>query len=131
MEPYIQTLLGLKNLFVKTYGGVTKSITPGLPPIGTTISFLLISIFGIVSSIKFKKSIRYSKYLGVTILIIGSLALLGHLLSYPLLYSAFQENAIIDAIPIHGAILQVLYGLGILLINIKDKKADYNNAPKN
>ena len=81
---------GIENLLVKEDLGTSPESVFNRPSIGTMISFVLISLIGLLHFSNNKKSRKFSIFLGILVSGIGLLAILGYFLNAPSLYYSFE-----------------------------------------
>ncbi|NDF26080.1 MAG: sensor histidine kinase [Nitrosopumilaceae archaeon] len=113
----IGTPSGVEQLFVKEKLESVKTSYPGMPSIPTALSFLLIVSVGIISLSNYRRS-KATTYIGYAITTIGSVAIIGHLTSQPLLYY-YVEN-LNTGMAIHTGILFALIGISLQLLKISE-----------
>ncbi|NDB33735.1 MAG: HAMP domain-containing protein, partial [Nitrososphaeria archaeon] len=113
----IGTPSGVEQLFVKEKLESVKTSYPGMPSIPTALSFLLIVSVGIISLSNYRRS-KATTYIGYAITTIGSVAIIGHLTSQPLLYY-YVEN-LNTGMAIHTGILFTLIGISLRLLKISE-----------
>jgi hypothetical protein len=105
----IQT--GVEELFVKEEAGIVKSVIPGRPSIPTMFNFLLIGLAAILTLLKSIQSRKYLKIIGLAVAGIGTVAVIGYILNFPVLYYYLEGKN--SAMACHAAILFVLLGFGL------------------
>src|SRR3989339_535826 len=103
---------GLENLFISETAGGVKTVVPGRPSIPTMINFILIAVSGILSIGNLEKVHKKLKIIGITIGIIGALAVIGYIINISFLY--YYIKGVNSAMACHTAILFVLLGIGLI-----------------
>ena len=101
---------GLDSIFVQEKAGAINTFIPGRPSIPTMFNFILIAIAGILTLAGFK---RHLFWLGIAVLLIGSVATLGYIINQPLLY--YLIIGINTAMALNTAMLFMLIGIGFIL----------------
>ena len=112
---------GIENWFVEDAANAVKTVTPGMPSIGTMGAFIVISLTGLFAIM--------GPLDAMPLLLAGAIegglsvtALLGYLLEIPPLY--YHIEGISTAMAIHTAILFAILGLGLLMLGtIRERKA--------
>lgn len=120
LSSLFNTSTGIEDLFVKEPEGAIKTVNPGRPSIGTMLNFLLVALIGILTLFEIKKLDIKRYFIGLIIVVTGSIAILGHILSKPILYYSFEGYS--TAMAIHTAILFVLLGVGFFIIGKNKRK---------
>jgi hypothetical protein len=115
----IDVRTGIEDLFVKEDEAV-QSVTPGRPSIGTMVSFILIVIASLASLRNAATLNKRLSVVGLTIVVIGVLAVVGYIVNLPMLYYAVEGWS--TAMALHTAFLFVLLGGGH---NFARKKQKY------
>ncbi|OGS46225.1 MAG: hypothetical protein A2539_03005 [Elusimicrobia bacterium RIFOXYD2_FULL_34_15] len=105
---------GLENLFISETAGGVKTVVPGRPSIPTMINFILIAVSGILSIGNLEKVHKKLKIIGITIGIIGALAVIGYIINISFLY--YYIKGVNSAMACHTAILFVLLGIGLICL---------------
>jgi hypothetical protein len=105
---------GVEDLFVTETVVSARTVIPGLPSIPTMLNFILIALAGILTILDIKKVQLKLKVIGLTIGIIGMLALAGYFFNVPLIY--YYIKGINSAMAIHTAILFIFLGAGFLCL---------------
>ena len=122
MGPFLFSLFtgrqtGFESLFIEDLQLIPMGKMPGWPSIGTVVAFLLIAALGFSYAFTSRKQSGSFLILGSAVAGIGALALIGHLLSAPVLYYNWGN---FNAMAVNTAVLFVLCGACILLQ--KDEK---------
>ena len=102
---------GVDDLFIKETTGSVKTVTPGRPSVPTMLNFILIAAAGILTMLNPKKLLSKLRTIGLTVGIIGAVAVAGYIINAPLLYYFIEGTN--SAMAIHTAILFVLLGVGL------------------
>lgn len=113
----LRTHTGIEDLFVKEAEGALGTAVPGRPSIAAMIGFILISVAGLCAMYSPADARPKAFLVGIVILLIGMVAAIGHLTSTPLLY--YDIPGINTAMPLHGAVLFILLGVGLISIGGK------------
>ncbi|MCK5171722.1 MAG: hypothetical protein KAQ75_17725 [Bacteroidales bacterium] len=113
------TRSGIEDLFIREYGDAVKTTKPGRPSIGTMINFIFVAIAGILTLFDIKNLNRKISIIGLIIVVIGSIAVLGYVLSIPFLYYTLEGYS--TAMALHTAILFIITGTGFFVAG-KNKK---------
>jgi len=116
--------INLVNLIVKEAPGAVNTTYPGVPPAIAIFNFGLMTLAGFLSAFGIKSRRIYAA-IGILIGLVGITALAGYILKIPMLY--FNLPGISTAIAVHGAVLFVLMGLGLILLcmgKCEDKPAN-------
>ena len=115
---FFSTLLsvhtGVEDMFVKETRISTTTVSPGLPSGPTMVNFLLIALAGIFFILDHKNVRQKLKIIGLTVGLVGAVAIVGYGVNTPLLYYFIQGTN--SAMACHTAILFVLMGLGLLCL---------------
>lgn len=106
---------GLEDLFVKEAAGAVHTTTPGQPSAGTMTSFILVGMIGLLSSYRFQSIKILISGVGIVVAGLGMLAVVGYVVDAPLLYYTVEGWS--TAMAAHTAILFVITGLGLYLLN--------------
>ncbi|GEM_PF-1468522 len=101
---------GIEDLFIRENEAV-QSVTPGRPSIGTMLSFILIVIASLASLRNAATLNKQLSVIGLTIVVIGVLAIVGYTVNLPMLYYAVEGWS--TAMALHTAFMFVLLGAGI------------------
>lgn len=109
---------GIEDLFVREAANAIKTTTLGRPSVGTMVSFILIAVAGILSLFDYDKIKKYLKIIGIVIGVLASIAILGYILSVPVLYYAVAGWS--TAMAFHTALFFLLLGIGLILIATED-----------
>ncbi len=109
----IDVRTGIEDLFVRE-GEAVKSVTPGRPSIGTMISFILIVIASLTSLRNVATLNKQLSVVGLTVAVIGALAIVGYIVNLPALYYSVEGWS--TAMALHTAIMFVLLGTGITFL---------------
>lgn len=102
---------GLETLFIPEREGAIFTAVPGRPSIGTMVNFLLIGAAGLTSLFMFTQKPRVYTFIGRTIVVIASIALVGFLLNMPVLYYTIPK--ISTGMALHTALF--FFALGVAL----------------
>lgn len=113
----LRTHTGIEDLFVKEVEGALGTAVPGRPPIVAMINFILVSVAGLCAMYSPEDARPKAFLAGVVVLLIGMVAAIGHLTSTPLFY--YDIPGINTAMPLHGAALFILLGVGLISIGGK------------
>jgi hypothetical protein len=113
VSTFLDVRTGVEDLFVRETEDAVKTTTPGRPSVGTMINFILVAIAGILTLFDMKKLGQKIYVIGSIILVIGSLAVLGYVLSMPFLY--YSVEGFSTAMALHTAILFIITGAGFSL----------------
>lgn len=113
VSTFLDVRTGVEDLFVRETEDAVKTTTPGRPSVGTMINFILVAIAGILTLFDMKKLGQKIYVIGSIILVIGSLAVLGYVLSMPFLY--YTVEGFSTAMALHTAILFIITGAGFSL----------------
>jgi hypothetical protein len=105
---------GLEDLFIKESPDTVKTVTPGSPSMPTMFNFILMGIAGIVILLNPDKYHSKLKVIGITVAVIGIVAIIGYSIDFPPLY--YYIKGINSAIALHTAVLFVLLGTGLLCL---------------
>lgn len=108
---------GMEQLFIKEKTSI-QTISPGMPSIPTTISFLLIVLVGVQSLNNSNKS-KFTSYIGIILITLGAISLTGYLIGQPFLYY-YIEN-ISTGMAIHTSILLILIGSAFYMLQTPEK----------
>lgn len=100
----------IDSSFIKEPAGAVHTVIPGRPTMPTMFSFILIAIAGILFSFGFRKQLFP---LGVSVAIIGGIAVVGYIINRPLMYYFIAGKT--TAIAFNTAILFVVIGIGFIL----------------
>ena len=121
----VSSLLGFKNglesLFLRETSEAILTSARENPSMGTIFGFLSISALGIIAISKIKTRKKIYITLGSLILLIGSVALLGYLISEEMLYYAMP--GISKAMTVQAASLFIVLGVGFVLLGRGGKKS--------
>lgn len=109
----IDVRTGIEDLFVRE-GEAVKSVTPGRPSIGTMVSFMLIVIASLASLRNAATLNKQLSVIGLTVAVIGALAIVGYIVNLPALYYSVEGWS--TAMALHTAIMFVLLGTGITFL---------------
>jgi len=101
---------GIDNIFIQEKAGAINTFISGRPSIPTMFNFILIAVSGILTLSGFKKHLLW---LGIVVMLIGSVATLGYIINQPLLY--YLIVGINTAMALNTAILFILIGIGFIL----------------
>lgn len=101
---------GIELIFVKEAPGEAQTSLPGAPSIGTIVSFLLIVIAAVASSVSPAKN-RVS-WIGGAVVVIGGIAIAGYLLGIPALH--YSWGSWTNPIAFKTAALFVLLGIALM-----------------
>jgi hypothetical protein len=104
---------GIEGLFVHDPGDA-KSVVAGMPSVPTMVNFLLIALAGIITIINPAGILPKLKAIGVTVGVIGLLAVFGYVFNAPLLY--YFIPGVNSAMALHTALLFVALGTGLLCL---------------
>jgi hypothetical protein len=105
---------GAEDLFVKEAAGTVKTVTPGRPSLATMFNFILIASAGILTTLNPSNLRSKLKIIGVTVGLIGTLAVVGYCLNAPHLY--YYIEGVNSAIACHTAALFVVLGIGFICL---------------
>jgi hypothetical protein len=105
---------GAEDLFVKEAAGTVKTVTPGRPSLATMFNFILIASAGILTTLNPSNLRSKLKIIGVTVGLIGTLAVVGYCLNAPHLY--YYIEGVNSAIACHTAALFIVLGIGFLCL---------------
>lgn len=114
----IQT--GIENLFVREQEDAAYTTKPGMPSIGTIISFLLVAFAGFLNLFDLKKIGQKIHFISIIILIMSGIAIIGYIISEPLLYYSIEGYS--TAMALHTAILFTMIGTGFFIAGKKIQK---------
>ena len=113
---------GIQDIFIKEKTNAIKSVSSGIPSIGTMINFLLIYIAGLISLLNSTKKKKIFSLIGIAITSIGSLAVLGYIINFEVLY--YTVEGLSTAMALHTAISFVIIGTGILFLSKERQSTD-------
>jgi hypothetical protein len=105
---------GVDDLFIKESAAAVKSVAPGRPSVPTMLNFILMASAGILTILKPGNVRSKLRLIGLTVGIIGAVAVAGYIMNAPLLY--YFIEGINSAMAFHTAILFVLLGIGLLCL---------------
>ena len=105
---------GVDDLFIKEHSGAVKTAAPGRPSLPTMLNFLLIASAGILTILNPGNLQSKLRLIGLTVGIIGAVAVAGYIFDAPLLY--YFIEGINSAMACHTAILFALLGMGLLCL---------------
>jgi hypothetical protein len=105
---------GAEDLFVKEAAGTAKTVTPGRPSLATMFNFILIASAGILTTLNPSNLRSKLKIIGVTVGLIGTLAVVGYCLNAPHLY--YYIEGVNSAIACHTAALFIVLGIGFVCL---------------
>lgn len=108
--------VGLNTGIEQLFAGKTPTAAasgPSQPPIPTLVSFVLISIMGVLEyhATRLRNFVRY---LGCGVLIVGAVSVIGYITNQPSLY--YYVNNGNAGMAIHTSILFVAIGIGFILL---------------
>ena len=106
---------GIEDLFVKEGSGAVKSITPGRPAVSTAVNFILLSIAGMLTLVESKGLRSKLKIIGVTVALIGVVAVIGYITNSPFLY--YFIEGVSSAMACNTAILFIILGIGLICLS--------------
>jgi hypothetical protein len=113
VSTFLNIRTGVEDLFVREAKEAVKTTTPGRPSVGTMINFISVAFAGILSFLDIKRLGQKIVGIGLIILIIGSIAVLGYVLSLPFLY--YSVEGFSTAMALHTAILFIITGIGLIV----------------
>jgi PAS domain S-box-containing protein len=128
------TFLFLSSSIVSVLTGISEKVTPvysessnvfftmllGIPSYATILGFALVTLTGLFF-MSHKKLRKFIPKIGIMISVIGSIAIIGHIINYsPLFYS----NTYSTGMAIHTAVLFTTLGIGLrkIPITLEEKK---------
>ncbi len=113
VSTFLNVRTGVEDLFVRETKEAVKTTTPGRPSVGTMINFISVAFAGILILFDMKRLGQKIVVIGCIILIIGSIAVLGYVLSLPYLY--YSVEGFSTAMALHTAFLFIIIGAGFIL----------------
>lgn len=118
VSTFLNVRMGVEDLFVREAKEAVKTTTPGRPSVGTMINFISVAFAGILTLLDMKRLGQKIVVIGSIILIIGSIAVLGYVLSLPFLY--YSVEGFSTAMALHTAFLFIITGAGFILSGKND-----------
>lgn len=118
VSTFLNVRMGVEDLFVREAKEAVKTTTPGSPSVGTMINFISVAFAGILTLLDMKRLGQKIVIIGLIILIIGSIAVLGYVLSLPFLY--YSVEGFSTAMALHTAFLFIITGAGFILSGKND-----------
>lgn len=118
VSTFLNVRTGVEDLFVREAKEAVKTTTPGSPSVGTMINFISVAFAGILTLLDVKRLGQKIVIIGLIILIIGSIAVLGYVLSLPFLY--YSVEGFSTAMALHTAFLFIITGAGFILSGKND-----------
>lgn len=106
---------GVDDLFIKDAGNPANTVTPGMPSTLTMLSFLLISLSGILTILSVENLGNKLAVTGFIIAGIGVLPVIGYIVNAPLL--CYYIKGVNSAMAFHSAVLFVLLGAGLTCLS--------------
>ena len=98
---FSDTNSGVNSLFVKDDVSAIYTLKPGLPSLGTAISFIAINVGGFTALLVHQRRKKYAQISGAIVLIFGIVALIGYATDIPEMY--YQISEISGAMAVHTA----------------------------
>ncbi len=114
-------LIGLENINLIDIHEINAPIFQGRPSVITTIAFFIIASAG-YSSVFIKNTKKLFRVLGISLEVIGLVAVVGYAANLPILY--YEIPKLSNAIAINTAILFALSGLAISLIGHQKEQSN-------
>jgi hypothetical protein len=105
--------VGVEDMFVRDSMEPVGSVVPGRPSVATMINFVIIAMAGILTVMNTRRPGRALAIFGLSVAVIGAMAVLGYIVNKPLLY--FSVTGRSSAMALHTAILFVMWGIGAVL----------------
>jgi hypothetical protein len=106
---------GAEDLFIKEQAGAVKTVVPGQPSVPTMLNFLFIAAAGVLTMLNPKELRSKLRIIGLIVGIIGTVPVVGYIISVPLLY--YFIDGINSAIAFNTAVLFVLLGKGLVCLS--------------
>lgn len=104
---------GIEQLFVREASNAVETPDAGRPSIPTMFNFILIVLAGIFA-LSESKLRKFVSHIGYVILVIGAIAVIGHITNQPFLY--YYVDAVSTGMAIHTSILFISLGLALILL---------------
>ena len=104
---------GIEGLFVKDLGN-SQTVIPGAPAVPTMICFILFGAASMVSLFSHRNLNKLIRGFGISILLIGLVAVLGYLFNLPFLFYKFTQTT--TAMALNTGVLFLLIGLTLFFI---------------
>ncbi len=106
---------GIERLFIEDRPDAILTPVPGRPSMGTMLAFIAIAVLGIVAIGVWRGKMRFYRWLGGLVSILGLAALVGYLFDWPFLYYGVANVS--TAMAVHTALLFTVVGAGFVIIS--------------
>ena len=102
---------GIESMFIEDAHPTLMTVVPGKPSLFTMLNFLLIATCGLLSAAGAERMRFKLRSIGLTVAMIGAVAVIGYILNLPLLYYFIKD--VNSAMALITAALFILLGAGV------------------
>ncbi len=113
--PILGIRIAIEDFFSKEAQDTVMTVAPGMPSMGTSLSFVFIAIASLLTLFNIRNLRAKLSFLGWMVGALGGLALLGYLLNVPLFY--YYLKGLSTAMALNTALLFVMIGAGLMLLS--------------